>query len=228
MQCCLRFSADQPDEMKSLQEHVDVITASLPRVTRPPFPYPYTEEKLPMKKGAAASSSSQGPPHGSRCAWNRRYASREDYAEPAAEAGDIGARPTTVEDEPSLPQEIGVWAETIEESPLLVCEARLGGSSEELMEIMVHCFARKEEMSPHEWEVVILTGPKQLLMEKGQVNIVVCKRHGVSVSAGQASIVRSIRLVCESQDVCIRLPAWLLFFGTRSLENVSHLQLNIS
>jgi len=40
---------------------------------------------------------------------------------------------------------------------------------------MLHCFASEE---PTQWEVVILAAPKELLMEKGEANVAVCKRHG--------------------------------------------------
>ena len=71
---------------------------------------------------------------------------------------------------------------------------------------MLHCFAPEE---PTQWEVVILAAPKELLMEKGEANVAVCKRHGEIRPESEKLISGSYLVINECLHPSSRMASFL-------------------
>ena len=109
------------------------------------------------------------------------------------------------------PREIDTWGDTISvellrESPLLVCKVEMNTARGRPSTVMLHCF---ESEKPTQWTVVILAAPKELLMEKGETNVAVCKRHGETVPECKKQISGSHLVITECLHPSSRMASLL-------------------
>ena len=78
---------------------------------------------------------------------------------------------------------IDEWGDTIcvgllQASSLLVCEVATSAAAQRDLLVMLHCLPLHEEDRVHEWQIVLLAAPKELLLEKGESNTAIGRRHG--------------------------------------------------
>ena len=182
----IRFRPEEPTEWTKFQDAVSAMIVDFRAVRRSNFPYPWHEDKLPRTQAAGAASSSSFHPN-------------------------VARSPEVVVHEVPPPREIDTWGDTIcvellRESPLVVCKVEMSTARGRQSTVMLHCFASEE---PTQWRVVILAAPKELLMEKGEANVAVCKRHGETRPESEKQISGSYLVINECLHPSSRMASLL-------------------
>lgn len=155
-----------------MQDAVFALDFDFPTTKRPVYPFPFCDDRLPQKQARQASSG---------------YAFDAEAGQSSRHGFGPGRPAAVVSRAPSPPPKrlIDEWGDTIcvgllQASSLLVCEVATSAAAQRDLLVMLHCLPLHEEDRVHEWQIVLLAAPKELLLEKGESNTAIGRRHGAT------------------------------------------------